>query len=83
VGAQPGDLDRLMEAVRLSRKIGRTAPFSDLIAHEMAPGNAVDDGEALRTNIVTTVDAGLRHDARFSGLLAKIGLPVRLSAQLR
>jgi TolB-like protein len=26
---------------------------------------------------------GLQHDARFSGLLAKIGLPVRLSAQLR
>jgi choline dehydrogenase len=53
----PNDLDRLMEAVRLSRKIGRTAPFSDLIAHEMAPGNAVDDGEALRANIVVTVDA--------------------------
>ena len=53
----PNDLDRLMEAVRLSRKIGRTAPFSDLIAHEMAPGNAVDDGEALRANIVAVVDA--------------------------
>jgi choline dehydrogenase-like flavoprotein len=25
--------------------------------HEMTPGNAADDGEALRTNIVTTVDA--------------------------
>jgi len=32
------DLDRLVEAVHLSRKIGRTAPFSDLIDHEMAPG---------------------------------------------
>jgi hypothetical protein len=32
------DLDRLVDAVRLSRKIGRTAPFSDLIDHEMAPG---------------------------------------------
>ena len=51
------DLDRLVEAVRLSRKIGRTAPFSDLVDHEMAPGNAVDDGEALRANIVATVDA--------------------------
>ena len=30
------------------RKIGRTAPFSDLIDHEMAPGSVVDDGEALR-----------------------------------
>jgi choline dehydrogenase len=53
------DLDRLIEAARLSRKIGRTAPFSDLIDHEMAPGNAVDDGEALRANIVSTVGAYL------------------------
>jgi choline dehydrogenase len=55
----PNDLDRLEEAVRLSRKIGRTAPFSDLIDHEVAPGNAVDDGKALRANIVATVEAYL------------------------
>jgi choline dehydrogenase len=48
-----------VEAVLLSRKIGRTAPFSDLIDHEMAPGNTVDDGEALRTNIVANVAAYL------------------------
>jgi hypothetical protein len=51
----PNDLDRLVEVVGLSRKIGRTAPFSDPIDHEIAPGNAADDGEALRTNIVDTV----------------------------
>ena len=34
----PNDLDRLVEVVGLSRKIGRTAPFSDLIDHEMATG---------------------------------------------
>jgi choline dehydrogenase len=55
----PNDLDRLVEAARLSRKIGRTAPFSDLIDHEMTPGNAVDDGEALRANIVAAVGAYL------------------------
>jgi choline dehydrogenase len=33
------DLDRLMEAVRLSRKIGRIPPLSHLIDHEIAPGN--------------------------------------------
>jgi choline dehydrogenase len=54
----PNDLDRLVEAVRLSRKIGRTAPFSDLIDHEIAPGRPVDDGE-LRANIVAFVDAYL------------------------
>jgi len=53
----PNDLERSVEAVRLSRKIGRTPPFSDLIDHEMTPGNAVNDGEALRANIVATVDA--------------------------
>jgi choline dehydrogenase len=53
------DLDRLAEAVRLSRKIGRTAPFSDLIDHEIAPGKFVEDGEALRANIVANVAAYL------------------------
>jgi choline dehydrogenase len=55
----PNDLDRLMEAVQLSRKIGRTAPFSDLIDHEMAPGSAVYDDATLRANIVATVNAYL------------------------
>src|SRR6202023_1493581 len=49
------DLDRLVEAVLLSRKIGRTAPFSEVIDHEIAPGNTVDDGKALRANIVSNV----------------------------
>jgi choline dehydrogenase len=53
------DLDRLVEAVRLSRKIGRTTPFSDLIDHEIAPGNKMDDGDALRANIVANVAAYL------------------------
>jgi choline dehydrogenase len=53
------DLDRLVEAVRLSRTIGRTAPFSDLIDHEIAPGNTVDDGETLRANIVANAAAYL------------------------
>jgi choline dehydrogenase len=53
------DLDRLMEAARLSRKIGRSAPLSDLIDHEISPGNTVDDGQALRANIVSNVAAYL------------------------
>jgi choline dehydrogenase len=53
------DLDRLVEAVRLSRKIGRTAPLADLIDHEVAPGITVDDGEALRENIVANAAAYL------------------------
>jgi choline dehydrogenase len=42
----PDDLGRLTEAVRLSRRIGRTAPFSDLIDHEMA--RFVDGGGRSR-----------------------------------
>jgi len=53
----PNDLERMVEAVQLSRKIGRTAPFSDLLDHEIAPGNVVRNGESLRANIVATVDA--------------------------
>jgi choline dehydrogenase len=52
------DCDRLVEPVRLSRKIGRTALFSAPIDHEMAPGKRVDD-QALRTNIVFNVAAYL------------------------
>jgi choline dehydrogenase len=39
--------------------MGRTAPFSDLTDHEMTPGNAVDDGESLRVNIVANAAAYL------------------------
>ena len=52
----PSDLDRMVEAVQLSRIIGRTAPFSDLVDHEMAPGTGVDD-KALRANILANVAA--------------------------
>jgi choline dehydrogenase len=52
----PNDLDRLVEGVRLSRKIGRMAPFSDSIDREMAPGNTVDDGGQ---NIISNVAAYL------------------------
>jgi choline dehydrogenase len=53
------DLDRMVEVVCMSRKIGRTAPFSDLIDHEIAPGNTVDDGGELRANIIANVGAYL------------------------
>jgi choline dehydrogenase len=55
----PVDLDRMVEAVVLSRKIARTAPLSDLIDHEMAPGKVVADGADLRANIVSNVAAYL------------------------
>jgi len=47
----------LLEAVELSRKIARTAPLSAMIDFEMAPRNAVENGEALRAHIVANVTA--------------------------
>lgn len=50
------DLRRMLEAVRLSRRIGRTAPFSDLIDSEMMPGEDVPDDAALEKAVVAAVD---------------------------
>lgn len=52
----PSDLRRMMEAVRLSRRIGRTAPFSDVVEFEMAPGKDVEDDAALEKAIIASVD---------------------------
>jgi choline dehydrogenase len=50
------DLRRMMEAVRLSRRIGRTAPFSDVVEFEMAPGRDVEGDAALEKAIIASVD---------------------------
>jgi len=53
---EQGDLRRMMEAVRLSRRIGKTAPFSDAVAFEMFPGQDIDDDAALQQAVVAAVD---------------------------
>ncbi|MCA1457646.1 GMC family oxidoreductase N-terminal domain-containing protein [Bradyrhizobium sp. BRP22] len=50
------DLRRMMEAVRLSRKIGRTAPFSEVVELEMTPGRDVEEDAALEAAVVASVD---------------------------
>ncbi|MDW3682123.1 GMC family oxidoreductase N-terminal domain-containing protein [Cupriavidus sp. CV2] len=59
--SDPSDLDRMVELVRLSRQIGRTGGFADLVDHEMAPGKAVDDEDesTLRRAIVAGAAAYL------------------------
>ena len=52
----PSDLRRMMEAVRLSRRIGRTAPFSDVVELEMAPGEDVKDDATLEKAVIASVD---------------------------
>jgi choline dehydrogenase len=50
------DLRRMMEAVRLSRRIGKTAPFSEVIEFEMTPGKDVVDDAALEKAVMAAVD---------------------------
>lgn len=52
----PSDLRRMMEAVRLSRRIGRTAPFSDMVEFEIAPGMDVQDDATLEKAVIASVD---------------------------
>jgi choline dehydrogenase len=52
----PSDLRRMLEAVRLSRRIGRTAPFSEVVECELTPGEAVVDDPALEQAVIASVD---------------------------
>lgn len=52
----PSDLRRMMEVVRLSRRISKTAPFSDMIASEMMPGDDIVTDEELEKAIIAAVD---------------------------
>lgn len=52
----PGDLRRMLEAVRLSRRIGTTAPFRDTVERELFPGPHVADDAALQQAVIAQVD---------------------------
>ena len=52
----PGDLRRMMEAVRLSRRIGTTPPFSDVVESEIYPGMDVQGDADLEKAVITSVD---------------------------
>jgi choline dehydrogenase-like flavoprotein len=52
----PSDLRRMMEAVRLSRRIGRKAPFRDVVEFEIAPGTDVMEDAALEKAVIAQVD---------------------------
>jgi choline dehydrogenase len=54
--ADPSDLRRMMEAVRLSRRIGVTSPFVDVVESEIHPGSDVEDDSALEKAVIARVD---------------------------
>jgi choline dehydrogenase-like flavoprotein len=55
-GIDGWSFEDVMEAVRLSRRIGKMAPFRDVVDHEMTPGKDIEDGAALEKAVVASVD---------------------------
>ena len=54
--ADPVDRERLLEGIRMARKIGRTAPLADLIDTELAPGPDAESDEAILKSAKETLD---------------------------
>jgi choline dehydrogenase len=52
----PSDLRRMMEALSLSRHIGKTSPFSDVVEIELSPGPAVEDDPEVREAVIAAID---------------------------
>jgi choline dehydrogenase len=54
--ADRSDRGRMVEGLRLARRIARSAPLAELIDHELAPGAEVVDGHALDSAIARELD---------------------------
>jgi choline dehydrogenase len=54
--AQPIDRARLLEGVKLARRIGRTAPLSELIETELAPGPTAQSDDEILASMMATLD---------------------------
>ena len=52
----PSDRERLIEGIRLARRIGRTAPLSDLIETELSPAPEAESDEAIQASVNATLD---------------------------
>jgi hypothetical protein len=50
------DVRRLLEGVRISRRIGRDAAFAKVVEMEMTPGPSVTDDDSLKQTILEQVD---------------------------
>ncbi|MCQ4122327.1 GMC family oxidoreductase [Rhodococcus tibetensis] len=50
---EQSDRDRLAEAIQLARRIGRTAPLSDLVVAEMMPGADATDTDITKSALHT------------------------------
>lgn len=43
----PGDMPRMIDAIRVARRLAATEPLTDLLGDELMPGTAFDDDDAL------------------------------------
>ncbi|WP_266157229.1 GMC family oxidoreductase [Dyella silvatica] len=53
----PQDRERLLEGVKLARKIGKTSPFSQFVHSELNPGPQAETDEAILASIRNTLDS--------------------------
>lgn len=54
--AEPKDRQRLLDGIRLARKIGTTGPLNSLIHSELNPGQGNDSDEALLASVKASLD---------------------------
>ncbi|TBN36152.1 GMC family oxidoreductase [Pseudomonas sp. BGI-2] len=54
--AEPKDRQRLLDGIRLARKIGTTGPLNTLIHSELNPGQGNDSDEALLASVKASLD---------------------------
>ncbi|WP_342705533.1 GMC family oxidoreductase N-terminal domain-containing protein [Burkholderia arboris] len=54
--ADAGDRARLMEGVKLARKLGQTTPLDALVHAELAPGPAARDDHAIERSMLESLD---------------------------
>lgn len=54
--AEPIDRKRLLEGIRMARRIGRTAPLADLVSEEIAPGPDAETDEEIFASVKASLD---------------------------
>ena len=53
--SDPNDRERLLEGIKMARRLGRTAPLADLIEVELAPGPGAESDEAVLASVKATL----------------------------
>ncbi|KAG0011011.1 hypothetical protein BGZ81_002438, partial [Podila clonocystis] len=54
--AEPGDRRRLLEGVKLARRLGAIEPLASIIERELNPGSDAVDDAAIEATILGTLD---------------------------